>query len=348
MTTDVVEMIRSADPLDPAELTAWVAADSTMRLAAITSSDAELAPTRRRRVAPTLVALVGVGVAGTGVAVAAGVLGSPAPDRVQQHLAELDRGMPADLRYDADVEHARAVATTDNGVLYYADLDDGGYCLEVVTNGDLPRGATCTPAADVAAAPLDVTAPLPRTDDDPLLLGGRANAPRVDAIRLRFADGSTHTVALGLDRSWLFEVPDAARATALAGGITVIGVDSGGLSVASVDVPPLRDDDPLGTAHDADQPLVLTTISDGTDFTLVKGVEGRSNVTSARLEVRFPDGSTIPVALKADGGFRLLFPAARRDDFSDTVGALVAIRQGHVVATTPIASVAYWRAHSTG
>ena len=184
-------------------------------------------------------------------------------------------------------------------------------------------------------------------DTAPLIAGGRANADRIASIAIQYADGVTTAVDLGLDRGWLLEVPAAERESALADGLVVRGLDSAGVAVATVTVPPLRDDDPLGTAHDADQPLVVTTISDGDDLTLVMGVEGQVHLAGpVRLQVRFPDGSRLAVPVAADGTFRLLLPADRQDDFGTDRGRLVALRDGTIVASMPISSVAAARAGS--
>lgn len=343
----VIELVRAADPLDPQELEAWPE-ELTARLVLDRAIGAPAkAVVRRPRLIPLAVGVLVASAGTVGVAVATGVLGGPAPDPVKAHLAELDRGIPADLRYNADVEHARAVATTGSGALYLADLHGGGYCLEAASPDARPRGASCVPAAQLSGLPLDVIAPIPEDSDAPLLVGGRANSPLIVRIVARYADGSVGAVPFGLERTWLFEVPDAERASALASGVVVLGLDASGSTVTSVDVPALRDDDPLGTAHDTTEPLVLTTTSDGSDFRQVLGIQGRVNLTGTiRLEVRFPDGARLAVPLASDGTYSVVFTAARRDDFATTPGVLVALREGFVVASRPIESVAVARARN--
>ena len=112
-------------------------------------------------------------------------------------------------------------------------------------------------------------------------------------------------------------------------------------------MPPLRDDDPLGTAHDAKQPIVVDTVSDGDDLTLVLAVRGRVNIRGdVQLSLRYPDGATTAVPVSDGGAFRVAIPADRQDAFADRPGRLVATRDGDVVATAPVASVAWWRAHN--
>jgi hypothetical protein len=350
----LLERVRAADPLDSAEVDAWWDGPGAPlvldRVYAADSTDQTAAVARRpgRRVGWIAVAVL-LGSGGTvGVAAAAGLLGSPAPDPVTAHLAELDAGLPSDLRYDPDLSHARAGAATDTATLYLADLADGGYCIEVASQVSRPRGASCVPAADLAGLPLDVTAPIPHDDTSPLIVGGRANDERISTIQARYADGVTTRVEFGLDRAWLLEVPETEHLSTLTSGVTITGLDNSGSTVATVQVPALHDDDPLGTAHDTDQPLVVTTISDGRDLTKVLGVHGQVNLTgSVQLQLRFPDGSHLDVPVDDDGTFRLTLPVDRQDDFARSAGSLVALRDGTVVASRPIYSVAARRAGSS-
>lgn len=341
---EVVEMVRLADPLTEAELRAWTAKAGDGLLLDIMSK-ATARPARRRRSRAPIALAIAVATGVTGVAAASGLLGGSAPDRVKEHLAELDAGMPADLRIRPDVERARSVAASASGVLYLAQLADGGYCMEVVSDGDQPRGAACVASADLSSRPLEVTAPIPAGNGAAILVGGRINADRIVAVQLRYADGIALSVPLGLDRAWLAEVPDRQRESAFSAGVVVAGLDGNGDVVTTVKVPPLRDDDPSGTAHDDSRPIVVTTISDGSDFTLVSGVEGRVNIEGAtRVQLRYPDGTTTPIGMGKDGRFALVLPADRQDDLDRVPGALVALdSHGRVIATAPIASVSYWR-----
>jgi hypothetical protein len=335
--TTTLERLRAADPLDAAELTTW------------SGSLPALPPLSRprRRALPITLGVVAVSAGSVGIAVATGVLGGPAPDPIKAHLAELDHGIPADLRYDPDLEHARTVAATTSGALYLADLEDGGYCIEVAAPVDRPRGASCVTAAHLHQRALEVTAPLPDSAASPLLVGGRANDGRIATLAVRWADGSVEPIAFGLDRAFLLEVPSAHQASALAKGVTLVARDKAGKAVTTVHVPPLRDEDPTGTTHDAAQDLVLQTLSDSDDLTLVLGVEGRVNLAGVTLALRFPDGSSIAVPVASDGTFELTLPADRRDDFASSAGVLVAMRDGKEVASQRLGSVAYWRAHTS-
>lgn len=348
MTPDDLQlMIKTADPLDPAEVDEWPSRFPAQQMLARIYRDGLPVRRRRRRV----VALAGgaaiLGLGATGVAAATGLLGGPAPDQVKDSLAALDQGMPADLRYNPDVHHARAAAQTASGVLYYADMADGGYCLEVAAKLGRPGGASCVAAADLNSRPVDVLAPIPTTDAAPLLIGGRANSDAIVTMRARFADGELVPITVGLERSWLLEVPAGQQASVLADGVVIEGVGTTGTATATQQVPPLHDDDPLGTKHDATEPLVLETISNSSDFTRVLGIHGQVNLPgSPTLEMRYPDGTSTTIPVGADGRYNFRLPTGRQGDFATSPGALVAIHNGAVVATRPIGSVAYWRARN--
>ena len=352
MTDELLATVAAVDPLDADEVTRWQSlrpfhdVDLGSFDARATSVDVP-ASRRRRRLGP--VAGAGIVVLGLGVgAAAATVLGQQAPDRVQRHLVGLDAGMPADLRYNADVHDARAVATTPNGTLYLADTTDGGYCIEVVSDGDRPRGAACVRAGELGARPLEVNAPLPMDDTSPLLVGGRADDNAIAKVQVRYADGTVDPVPFGLRRAWLLEVPEMEAASALANGVSFLGLDDTGRIVHRVDVPPLRDDDPLGTAHDARQPIVAETVSASSDLTLVLSIHGHVNLDGATLTLRYPDGATVGIATGAGGGFSYEVPAARRSAFAQANGLLIARVHGKFVASIPVYSVAGWQRSHTG
>jgi hypothetical protein len=348
-TTDtVLDAIRHADPLDGAEADGWARSVEGLRVldAVLSESDAGIATPMRRRRSPARLVVGAIAVTGalTGVAAATGVLGGSAPAGVQDDLAGVDAGMPADLRLDPDIDNARAVATSPSATLYAADLPDGGYCIEIVTDGDRPRGAVCLTANNVAAQPIEVTAPLPAGPDSVVVVGGRVNDDRITAVTARYSDGTAADLTMGLERSWLLELDGPARALALQDGLVLEGTAADGTVIATLEVPPLADDDPDGTRYDREQPIFVSTISDGTDLTLVLGIEGSVNIDGvATLELTYPDGTTAPVAVNADGTYTVSIPADRQADFATSLGALVARgSDGSVLATAPVGSVAYW------
>jgi hypothetical protein len=340
-TLDALDRIRSLDPLDEDELASWTPSFS---LTDVMRGDNGTSKARRPRRRTMIAAGGGIAVLGLGTAAAAsGLLGGSAPPEIEQHLAGIDAGMPADLRYNPDVDNARAVAESGTGVLYMADTPDGGYCLEVASDVVRPRGAVCVTAAQARLSPLEITAPIP-PEEGPVLVGGRANDSRITALTMQFADGTTADVPFGLDAAWLVEVPADQLESALANGVTVLGFDVGGATITRSAVPPLRDDDPRGERGETNQPIFVSTVSDGNDLTLVLGIEGRVNVAATSLTLQYPDGTTTAIDVADNGRFHFDVPHSQRSSFADRPGTLIATDDtGSTVATAPVASVAYWR-----
>jgi hypothetical protein len=338
----VLERVRRVDPIGEIDLRQWESTVEARRVFdLVVGSSLVERPRRHRARWLTGGAVVVTGALATAAA-ASGVLGGPAPDPIRAHLAALDAGMPQDLRLNPDVEHAMAVASTESGVLYAADLKNGGYCIEIATEVDKPRGAACVTTAQLGDRAIEVTAPIPSGPEAALLVGGRINDERVERVVMRYSDGTSNDVVLGLMRYWLVEVPDSVRAVALTDGVQVAGVDADGLDVSTVAVPPLLDEDPDGTAHDSTQPVFVSTISTGDDLTLVLGVEGSVNAAGAMtLELDYPDGTTAEIALAPDGSYRFMIPPDRQSDFATAWGKLVARdASGAVVASASFSSVA--------
>jgi hypothetical protein len=297
---------------------------------------------RRRRIARTA-ALAGAAVlalAGGGLGAAA-LLGWPAPQHVKEEIAAVDQGMPADLRLNPDVEHARAVAATDNATLYAATLHDGGSCSEIVTAGDRGRGATCTRGA--AAEAISLTAPF---DDGagpgaPVVLGGRVNDPAGTSVEARYADGSTDPVPLGDDRYFLFDVPVGHRSSVHASGLELVARNDDGAVVARAELPAEWDD---AAVPDEQVPLYVSTRSDESDFTKVYGLEGHVGAAGAvKLELDYGDGTHVDIPLRPDGSYEYTLPADRIDDFMQPRTLRALDGHGQVVASATVAAVAYWR-----
>jgi hypothetical protein len=339
----VLERVRRLDPIREVDLHEWSASPEARRLfdLVVGSSLVDSRPQRHRGRWLAGGAVVVSGALATAAA-ASGVLGGPAPESIRAHLAALDEGMPQDLRVNPDVEHAMAVASTETGVLYAADLKDGGYCLEIATAGDTPRGAACVTAPQLADRAIEVTAPIPSGPDAALLVGGRINDEQVERVVLRYPNGTSDDVVLGLAKYWLIEVPDSVRAVALTDGVQVAGVGADGRDVSTLAVPPLQDEDPDGTAFDRAQPVFVSTISTSDDLTLVLGVEGSVNAAGATsLALEYPDGSTAEIALAPDGSYRFMIPPNRQDDFESSSGKLIAHdASGQIVASVSFSSVA--------
>jgi hypothetical protein len=298
-------------------------------------------PRRRRPVILVLAVLI----AGGGVAGADVLLGGPAPEDVKQDLRDLDRGIPADLRYAPDVEDAHLVAQTAGIKLYAATMTDGGYCSEIALPGRGPAGAVCTPGATLETLPIEVTVPSvdPLTTASPIVVGGRVNAPGEAALLVEFEDGSLQSIPLGVDGFFVFAVTADHLAQAHRHGMTIVASNADGGEVATAQIPPTDFSD--ASEQDAKQPIFVSTISMQDDLTQVLGIEGSVNVRGAEsLELRYPDGTVVDIPLTADGHYRFDLPARRTRDLFEQPGVLVARdASGKELATAPVAAVAYWR-----
>ena len=304
---------------------------------------------RRRRVA-TVSALAGAGALLLGAAAlgAATLLGWPAPRHVQDEIAAVDRGLPADLRLNPDAEHARAVASTASATLYAASLRDGGSCTEIVTAGDRGRGATCSSAADRARRAIDLVAPFDdgAGPDAPIVLGGRVNDVGGSNLEAVYADGAHAEVGLGEDRFFLLEVPSEHRGSVHASGLELIARNGDGAIVGRATLPADWDDPAVS---DDQAPLFVSTRSDESDLTKVYGLEGHVSAPGAvRLELDYGDGTNATIPIGADGGYGYTVPPDRIDDFMKPLTLAAVDESGNVVASTTVAAVAYWRGRERG
>jgi hypothetical protein len=300
---------------------------------------------RRRRVAivsalaATVALLLGAAAFG-----AATLLGWPAPRHVQNDIAAVDRGLPADLRLNPDIEHARAVASTASATLYAASLHDGGSCTEIVTVGDRGRGATCATAADRARRAIDLGAPFDdgAGSDSPVVLGGRVNDPSGSSLEAVYADGSHEDAALGEDHYFLFEVPAEHSQSVHASGLELIARNRDGSVVGRATLPADWDD---AAVPDEQAPLYVSTRSDESDFTKVYGLEGHVSAPGAvRLELDYSDGTQAMIPIGEDGGYEYAVPPDRVGEFMQPLTLAARDKNGNVVASTTVAAVAYWRA----
>jgi hypothetical protein len=347
-----ISWIGTSDPIRGSSVRGWSEGEEAVAMVrSIVAGDRSSRPGipehavfRRRRRRPVILAFA-VLIVGGSAAGADLLLGGPAPTDVKQDLADVDRGIPADLRYDPDVEGAHLVAQVSGAELYVATLTDGGYCTEIVTLGIGPAGAVCTPGATLEAQPIGVSIPFvePLTEASPIVVGGRVNALGAEALRVEFEDGSLQIIPLGTDGFFVFAVTADHLEQAHRHGMTIVAADADGLQVATAHVPPTDFSDPV--EQDAKQPIFVSTISVQNDLTQVLGIEGSVNVEdAASLEIRYPDGTIVDIDLSADGHYRYDLPAFRTGDLYPEPGTLVARdAAGEELAGVRVAAVAYWR-----
>jgi hypothetical protein len=309
-----------------------------------------LAAGRRARLRTLRIAAVAactVGLAASGAAAGFELLGSPAPPAVKRDLLGVDRGMPRDLRLNPDVENAHAVAATDDSVVYFAKLAGGGYCAELVTRADGPRGAVCSTDPGGDGSGMSVTVPYtdPVRPDSPVTVSGRVSHRAASSVELVYPDGGTDSVELGENRFYVADVPARHLAAIHAEGLMLVARDREGGPVAHAVVPSDAITPPTEAERPHD-PIELDTVSTERDLTMVLRVRGHVYVDGvARVTLRYPDGETVRVALTGRR-FDYAVPPARRRDFM-APGTVTALnREGHVVAERPVAAVAYWHSRS--
>ena len=344
---DLMTLVRDADTVTPGDRTGWATSDEADAvLHAILAGGMPVIGHKasQHRIARVLLLAAALVLAAAAGAAAGEIVGRPAPATVQRDIANVDQGMPADLRLNPDVQDARLAAVADEAALFSATLADGGYCFEIVTVADGPRGAVCTPGSSVGSLPIEITAPFtdPITASSPIVVGGRVNVA-ASSLAARFADGATEPIALGADGFYLFVVPAYELAGAHANGFELQARDATGLVTGSSSVPASDTRSPRAT--DRLMPIFVSTISTHEDFTKVLGVEGRVNVEGAtRLELRYPDMTTVRIPFDEQGRYHYLLPVGRQDDLAERLGMLTAFdANGDQIATAPMASVAYWQ-----
>jgi hypothetical protein len=342
-------LVRDADTVTPGDRLGWATsaeADAVLRKILASEIPAVDHTATHHRIARVILLAAALVLSAAAGAAAGEIIGRPAPATVQRDIANVDEGMPADLRLNPDVQDAQLVAVANEAELYSATLVDGGYCVEIVTIADGPHGAVCTPGSSVGGLPIEVTTPFtdPITASSPIIVGGRVNVA-ASTLEVRFFDGATEPIALGPDGFYLFVVPADELAGAHANGFELQARDATGLVVGSSSVPPSDTQSPRAT--DRLMPIFVSTISTHEDFTKVLGVEGRVNVEDAtRLELRYPDLTTVRIPIDEQGRYHYVLPAGRQDALAERPGTLTAFNaKGDLVATAPVASVAYWQGH---
>ena len=305
---------------------------------------------RRRRVARTAsLAAAVAGLLATAALGATALLGRPAPESVKRSLAEVDRGMPADLQRHPDIESAHSVAVSGDSTVYFAQLAGGGYCAELVT-GTRPRGAVCSTAAQTDKTRIGVTVPFtdPITDTSPVSVSGHVSVAGARTIQLVYPDHATDAVPISPERFYVAEVPDRHLAAVHRKGLLLIARGAGGEPLAQAVVPADAITPPTEAQRPKD-PIEIDTISDGSDFTRMLGVRGTVQIPGAtRLRLRYPDGHFAAIPMKGRA-YRYTVPRAHQDDFATAPGTIEALdASGAKVGERKVASVAYWHRRSGG
>jgi len=332
-------MTVSSDPL-PAHLERIL----SDLLPAVESSIARAQRKRRRLWIATFAVVVLAGLGGAAAA-AELVLGEPAPPSIQQDFTDVNRGIPPELQLKVDAAGSQSVATTGASTLYLAKVQGGGYCMELATSNVRGRGVGC---ATPGQLPIDVMIPHdePTTAESPVTLGGRVNVPSAASLELRYADGTTTLIPFGIDLFFVADVPDSMLAVAHGRELLLVARDARGNVVARVLIPADWD----ATAESAPQePIELSTVSDQDDLTKIFGLRGLVTASDATaLELRYADGEKVNIPLDGSRRFDYEIPAERRNDFMRPHNLVALDVNGEVVASTPVAAVAFWKGPSGG
>lgn len=244
---------------------------------------------RRKRAIRTgaLVAVSTLVLAGGAIA-AERIFGVSAPEAVKKSISAIDDGLPAEIRLNPHVTEAYSVAESEAAVLYYAALDDGGYCTQLVINGK-EHAAQCITAAQASSLPVAVTisTPDPGTTTDALTIAGRVNADAADHLAVTFG-GEVHRVAMGDDGFFAFDLTSSDVIAARASEFFISGLDASGKPVAETDL-----SDVFAEAPPTQETIEVTYRSYERDLSLLLGVDGQvTDPKIASLELRYPDGAT--------------------------------------------------------
>jgi hypothetical protein len=294
------------------------------------------------------VVLASLAVAGTAAGAGVELLGSPAPPGVRRDLREVDRGMPRDLRLNPDVAHARAVAAANGSVVYFAPLQGGGYCAELVTPAAGPRGAVCSTAEQALRTPISVTVPFrdPVRPDSPVTVSGRVASAGARSVELVYPDGGSDSVELGERGFYLAKVPPEHLAAVHQHGLLLIARDGDAEPLAQAVLPTDAITPP--SKVERPDPIEIDTVSTERDFTRVLRVRGQLHLAGVdHLTLRYPDGMTVQVPLRGQR-FDYAVPTVRQHDLM-TPGTITAwSADGRALANRPVAAVAFWRGRERG
>jgi hypothetical protein len=291
---------------------------------------------RRRSVGLAVVA-VAIG-AGATAAAARALVGSPAPPAVQRSLAGVDEGMPADLRLNPDVTHARSVAVDGRAVLYAADLPAGGVCTEIALAGR-PMGAVCRAGTD-RKVPIEAT--IPGTPEDTgalVVVAGRVFDP-ADGGRLVTADGHAITLVLQTGGYFIVEL-GAAESAAARDGLRIVA-DRGGRKIAETDL-----SEAFTPERGRLDPIAVEMVSGSGDLAKVVRFFGSVRVKGAvAIRLEYPDGTGVDAPLGPGGSYAFNLPPAAQSAFARAPGRLVALDgAGHELASRTVAAVSFWHAN---
>lgn len=160
-----------------------------------------LARPRRRvrpQLLPTLVAAIALLVAAPAFGLGGRIVrlfssGEPAPTRIEQSFASLDRGAPPGFRTGVAASLTRRIVLPGNVALWIAPTSAGGFCLFVQDGGgqcDAARALAFWPTFSIGG---DVT-PDGLIKGGPVLIDGSTTRQDAASVEVRFEDGTSVTL----------------------------------------------------------------------------------------------------------------------------------------------------------
>lgn len=276
---------------------------------------------RRRRLRVLAIAAVMVG-ASAAVAIAAGhYLGQPAPSFLKAELAQYDKGLPPQYRYYPDVAKAKVVATNGHAVLYGAPaaprgaeaIGHPGYCSDLVADGGaLGWNWVCNETATIKGLSFHYAATDPSRRLPGVTAAGRVVIPDATALELRYRNGASDRIPLGLNGFYVLAIPAANLAQLRSAPATAIVRGKGGAALYRMQIP-----SPVETTFKTTPDGRVTEISGrvqaapGGQIQLYLTLE--ANGVHPKLDSRGRDISTsaqAQVPVRDDGSFSFQVPRA--------------------------------------
>ena len=158
------------------------------------------APRRRtgRRLLPLVAAAIALLVAAPAFGLSGKIVrlfssGAPAPARIEQSFASLDRGAPPGFRSGVASSQTRRIVLPGDVALWIAPTDAGGFCVFVDGGGgqcDAARALAFWPTFSIGS---DIT-PTGVIKGQPVLIDGSTTLRDAVSVEIQFEDGTSVTV----------------------------------------------------------------------------------------------------------------------------------------------------------
>ena len=185
---------------------------------------------------------------------------------------------------------------------------------------------------------------IPFTDpvkaDSPVTVSGRVQLADAVSLELRYPDGATDRVRLGLGRFYVYDVPAEHLASVHAHGLLLVARDAAGHELASAVVPSDGVTPTKPSAGTRDPLEAVTSVDDG-DLASVLAVSGRAPDGAATVELTPADGPTMRTTVRK-GAFRLTLDSARRGALRRPATLTARAADGRAIARRVVAAPSFW------